>query len=123
MSHRSAIPAALLVLGAVSNSVAAQPYRLEKTHVDLLFSINHAGFTQKHGSFRELNATLQYDAQAPIRLTRDPHSASAPAVLSSAVILVFLPTRHSSEMSSPLRSTRSSIRTPELPPSGSQPAV
>jgi polyisoprenoid-binding protein YceI len=40
---------------------AVETYHLEKTHVDLLFSINHAGFTQKHGSFRDLDATLQYD--------------------------------------------------------------
>jgi polyisoprenoid-binding protein YceI len=44
---------------------ALQAYQLEKTHVDLLFSINHAGFTQKHGSFRDLDATLQYDADHP----------------------------------------------------------
>jgi polyisoprenoid-binding protein YceI len=61
-----AIPVALLAAaaaGAAANAVAAETFRLEKTHVDLLFSINHAGFTQKHGSFRELDATLQYDAQ------------------------------------------------------------
>src|SRR3954453_11947146 len=60
-----AVPVAILALGATSNSIAAQPYQLEKTHVDLLFSINHAGFTQKHGSFRNLDASLQYDAQRP----------------------------------------------------------
>jgi len=65
MIHRSAFPVVLLALGATSNSVAAQTYQLERTHVDLLFSINHAGFTQKHGSFRQLDATLQYDAQKP----------------------------------------------------------
>src|ERR1043165_5983308 len=65
MNHRFALPLALVALGAVSNSPAAEPYHLEKTHVDLLFTINHAGFTQKHGSFRKLDATLQYDAQQP----------------------------------------------------------
>jgi len=63
MNHRLALPAVLLALGAASHSLAAETYRLEKTHVDLLFAINHAGFTQKHGSFRELDATLQYDGQ------------------------------------------------------------
>ena len=61
-----AIPVALLAAtaaGAAANVVAAETFRLEKTHVDLLFSINHAGFTQKHGSFRELDAMLQYDAR------------------------------------------------------------
>jgi polyisoprenoid-binding protein YceI len=65
MNHQFTLPVALLAIGAASNSVAAETYRLEKTHVDLLFSINHAGFTQKHGSFRELDATLQYETQSP----------------------------------------------------------
>lgn len=51
--------------GAVSPLMAADAYHLEKTHVDLLFSIDHAGFTEKHGSFRDLDATLNYDAQKP----------------------------------------------------------
>jgi polyisoprenoid-binding protein YceI len=58
----------LLVLGAVTaagTAAAAETYHLEKTHVDLLFSINHAGFTEKHGSFRDLDATLQFDAGHP----------------------------------------------------------
>ena len=54
-----------LALGCVSPVMAAETYHLEKTHVDLLFSIDHAGFTEKHGSFRELDATLNYDAQKP----------------------------------------------------------
>jgi polyisoprenoid-binding protein YceI len=57
--------ALVLAAGLVSQAMAAETYQLEKTHVDLLFSINHAGFTQKHGSFRDLDATLQYDAQKP----------------------------------------------------------
>jgi polyisoprenoid-binding protein YceI len=52
-----------LVLGGTAPLMAAETYHLEKTHVDLLFSIDHAGFTEKHGSFRELDATLTYDAQ------------------------------------------------------------
>ncbi len=56
-----------LVLLCASSSAFAAPdtYQLEKTHVDLLFALNHAGFSQKHGSFRELDATLIYDAQRP----------------------------------------------------------
>jgi polyisoprenoid-binding protein YceI len=60
-----ALSMGILALCGVCDSIAAQAYRLEKTHVDLLFSINHAGFTQKHGSFRSLDATLQYDPQSP----------------------------------------------------------
>jgi polyisoprenoid-binding protein YceI len=57
--------ALVLAAGFISQAMAAETFQLEKTHVDLLFSINHAGFTEKHGSFRELDATLQYDAQKP----------------------------------------------------------
>jgi polyisoprenoid-binding protein YceI len=63
--HRFILPAALMTLGAASSSVAAETYQLEKTHADLLFSIDHAGFTQKHGSFRDFDGTLQYDAAKP----------------------------------------------------------
>jgi len=57
---------AMLALGAASAvAAAAETYHLEKTHVDLLFSISHAGFTEKHGSFRDLDATLEYDAGKP----------------------------------------------------------
>ncbi len=52
-------------LGWVQPLLAADTYQLEKTHVDLLFSISHAGFTEKHGSFRDLDATLKYDPARP----------------------------------------------------------
>jgi polyisoprenoid-binding protein YceI len=58
----------MLALGlatTASAASAADTYHLEKTHVDLLFSISHAGFTEKHGSFRDLDATLQYDDAKP----------------------------------------------------------
>jgi polyisoprenoid-binding protein YceI len=58
--------APLLALGGMVGTVAAaDTYHLEKTHVDLLFTINHAGFTEKHGSFRDLDATLEYDPSNP----------------------------------------------------------
>jgi len=56
-----------LAMALASATLMATPetYQLEKTHVDLLFAINHAGFSQKHGSFRQLDATLVYDAAKP----------------------------------------------------------
>ncbi len=56
---------ALGIATATSAASAADTYHLEKTHVDLLFSISHAGFSEKHGSFRDLDATLQYDDANP----------------------------------------------------------
>ena len=55
----------VMTLAAASAVGAPETYQLEKTHVDLVFTINHAGFSQKHGSFRQLDATLVYDAQKP----------------------------------------------------------
>jgi polyisoprenoid-binding protein YceI len=67
MRYPIAVTALLALGGAVDagTAAAAETYHLEKTHVDLLFSIDHAGFTEKHGSFRDLDATLQYDAEHP----------------------------------------------------------
>jgi polyisoprenoid-binding protein YceI len=65
MVHRLSIPIILAACSAIVPAMADQTYQLEKTHVDLLFSINHAGFTEKHGQFREVDATLTYDAQTP----------------------------------------------------------
>lgn len=59
---RRILPLSLMALGLPAASLAAETFQLEKSHADLLFSIDHAGFTQKHGSFRELDATLYYDA-------------------------------------------------------------
>ncbi|HEY6926896.1 MAG TPA: YceI family protein [Steroidobacteraceae bacterium] len=55
----------MLALALATAASGADTYHLEKTHVDLLFSISHAGFTEKHGSFRDLDATLRYDAAQP----------------------------------------------------------
>jgi polyisoprenoid-binding protein YceI len=66
--HYQAVTTAILVALAAAAAAAdlgGQPYRVEKTHADLLFDVDHAGFTHKHGSFRNLDAALQYDAQHP----------------------------------------------------------
>ena len=57
--------AALAAFASASSSFAAETYKIDKSHGDLLFSIEHAGFSQKHGSFRDFDGTLQYDAAAP----------------------------------------------------------
>jgi len=63
--HRFIISMAFAALGTTSAAFAAENYQLEKSHADLLFSIEHAGFTQKHGWFRDFDGTLQYDAAKP----------------------------------------------------------
>jgi polyisoprenoid-binding protein YceI len=59
---RSILPLTLIALGTTASTSAAETYQLEKSHADLLFSIDHAGFTLKHGSFRDFDAKLAYDA-------------------------------------------------------------
>ncbi len=58
------LPLASLAVTAVSQA-SPQVYQLEKTHVDVVFTINHAGFSNKHGRFREIDATLSYDSGEP----------------------------------------------------------
>ena len=53
------------VLASQAASAGPQTYQLEPTHVDLLFAINHLGFSWKHGSFRALTGTLSFDADHP----------------------------------------------------------
>src|SRR5215203_3018066 len=52
-------------LAIASSSEAADVYNIDKNHADLLFSIDHAGFTHKHGSFRDFGGSLQYDDARP----------------------------------------------------------
>ena len=40
---------------------AAIPFELNKDHTDLMFEISHAGYTMKHGWFRNLSGTLSFD--------------------------------------------------------------
>jgi polyisoprenoid-binding protein YceI len=62
MDIRFLVPAVAIALGAAPIAVA-ETYGLEKSHADLLFSVSHAGFTEKHGTFRDFDATLQYDPE------------------------------------------------------------
>jgi polyisoprenoid-binding protein YceI len=50
------------MFGLVAQAHAGtEDYKVEKTHVDVLFAVSHLGFTQKHGSFRDIDATLNCD--------------------------------------------------------------
>jgi polyisoprenoid-binding protein YceI len=62
---RQTAVAVFLALGIGSLSQAADPYKIDKNHADLMFSIEHAGFSHKHGSFRDFDGELQYDEAKP----------------------------------------------------------
>ncbi len=51
--------AASAVVG--SSAAAADAYRIEPSHVDVLFSANHMGFSNTHGFFRKIDGTLSFD--------------------------------------------------------------
>ena len=63
--HRNAVLIFLAALGVASISEAAETYKIDKSHTDLIFSIEHAGFSHKYGWFREVDAVLQYDPARP----------------------------------------------------------
>jgi polyisoprenoid-binding protein YceI len=63
--HRHAVSLTVALLAVSSSSEAADAYTIDKSHADLLFSIGHAGFTQKHGSFRDFQGVLQFDEARP----------------------------------------------------------
>lgn len=54
-----------IALAIASSSEAADAYKIDKNHADLMFSIDHAGFTRKHGSFRDFDGDLQFDEGKP----------------------------------------------------------
>ena len=58
---KQAFQVALLSAMAAEACAGSAAYQLEKTHVDVLFAVSHLGFTQKHGSFRDLDAKLDCD--------------------------------------------------------------
>lgn len=70
MKYLVAFSLAGFALGAATLANGA-PYALEKTHGDLLFAVDHAGFTRKHGLFHDFDATLEYDAEHPERSQLD----------------------------------------------------
>jgi polyisoprenoid-binding protein YceI len=60
---KSGLIAAPLATIWMSAALAAPvSYEINKDHVDVTFTISHAGFSMKHGSFADVSGTLQLDA-------------------------------------------------------------
>lgn len=60
---KSAVAAMTLI--ATPAFAAATTYQLNRDHTDVSFSINHLGFSAKHGWFRDVSGTLVIDPAAP----------------------------------------------------------
>lgn len=56
---------AAVVLSACAGSAFAADYVLDKGHADMVFTIDHAGFSKKTGVFRNFDATLNVDTTRP----------------------------------------------------------
>jgi len=61
----SPVVATLVFLASLPAGASPETYQLEPTHVDVLFAIDHLGFSSKHGSFRAVAGTLSFDAEHP----------------------------------------------------------
>lgn len=63
------LTAALLAFGVTAP--AADTYQVDPVHSSVMFSIQHAGVTDFHGSFNELNGTVVFDAADPSKSSVD----------------------------------------------------
>ena len=59
------LPALLIAMGIASSTEGAEKYEIDKNHADLMFSIEHAGFSSKHGWFRDFEGVLHFDVANP----------------------------------------------------------
>ncbi len=60
--------ACALAFDAPSTSLAKAPsgtYEIDPTHTNVLFGINHMGFSQYYGRFNTISGKLNFDAKAP----------------------------------------------------------
>lgn len=57
------------ILCAFAPVCGADTYKIDPVHSSVLFSIKHAGITDFHGSFNEINGTVVFDAADPSKST------------------------------------------------------
>lgn len=55
--------AAAMAVGAAA-PVLAEPYVLDKSHTQVIFSVDHLGFSVVHGWFRNMDAEIDFDPEA-----------------------------------------------------------
>lgn len=75
--------AAVAPIVPVATPSPAGTYRLDKTHASLVFKIDHIGFSNYTGQFRNFDATLQFDPRKPesmsVEATIDVSSLDIPS--------------------------------------------
>jgi polyisoprenoid-binding protein YceI len=66
---------AFLFAAALSSApaLAAERYQIERPHTQIIFAVDHLGFSQSHGRFRDFDGELRFDAgdwsQSSVTLT------------------------------------------------------
>lgn len=72
--------AAALTIGVTFSAAQAKPmnYTLDKPHTQILFSVNHLGFSNSYGKFTDYSGKFTFDPEAPasstIEVSIDPKS-------------------------------------------------
>lgn len=52
---------ALLAFGALAAPAVAAPWKLDKDHVHVTFTVDNLGFSTTHGQFRDFEAVIDFD--------------------------------------------------------------
>ena len=55
---------ALMVAGALAAPIAAAPWKLDKDHVHVTFTVDNLGFSTTQGQFRDFNAQIDFDPES-----------------------------------------------------------
>ena len=56
--------AALGLAALLAAPVSAEPWKIDKSHATVAFSVDHLGFSLTHGVFREFDAEIDFDPES-----------------------------------------------------------
>lgn len=62
---RNVLMASLLAASMLPTALSAEPYRLDKAHAHLIFSVDHLGFSLVRGRFTDFDAEIDFDPKDP----------------------------------------------------------
>lgn len=57
--------AAMVLFSPVSAQAAAEPYNFDKAHTQILFFVNHLGFSMSQGEFHDYDGHIIFDRENP----------------------------------------------------------
>ena len=65
MSIAKTLPIVGLMLASLIKPIAAEEFLLDGIHTEMIFSVNHQGYSQLYGWFREFSGEISFDQAAP----------------------------------------------------------